>query len=236
MYRQGSCGAAFDINNPINLTSGQPTGMYYDFYRYGILFDIQQTGLVGEKDYLFILMQFTSGIVLLGLATTLVGFIAKFGLGERSELFRGAMLEPFDIKREAARYATQACVATKRFKEADTAGSGDLDFDELKTLIRESFTKSCVDDDTDEDFNEEQITMMAYYLMRATDEHLDDRVLERHEKSVEELKNSTISLHEWQELSTTGVFTFKDLKSTSKEQLEAAGWKKNIFRSLSNKK
>jgi hypothetical protein len=50
--------------------------------------------------------------------------------------------------------------------------------------------------------------------MRATDEHLDDRVLERHEKSVEELKNSTISLHEWQELSTTGVFKRKTLKST----------------------
>ncbi len=86
------------------------------------------------------------------------------------------MLEPFDIKREAARYATQACVATKRFKEADTAGSGDLDFDELKTLIRESFTKSCVDDDTDEDFNENEITAMAYYLMRAADEDLDDRI------------------------------------------------------------
>jgi hypothetical protein len=77
---------------------------------------------------------------------------------------------------------------------------------------------------------------MAYYLMRAADEHLDDRILEQREKTPEELKNSTISLHEWQELSTTGVFTFKDLKSTSKEQLEAAGWKKSIFRQRSNKK
>jgi len=212
LYSQVGGGAAFDINNPINLTSGQPNGMYYDFYRYGILFDIQQTGLIGEIDYLFILMQFTSGIVLLGLATTLVGFIAKFGLGERSELFRGAMLEPFDIEREAARWATQACVASKRFKEADTAGSGDLDFDELKTLIRDSFTKSCVDEDVT--FNDKEITMMAYHLMRATDEHLDDRVLEGHEKTREELKNSKISLHEWQELSTTGVFKRKNLDYT----------------------
>jgi hypothetical protein len=157
-------------------------------------------------------MQFTSGIVLLGLATTLVGFIAKFGLGERSELFRGAMLEPFDIEREAARWATQACVASKRFKEADTAGSGDLDFDELKTLIRDSFTKSCVDEDVT--FNDKEITMMAYHLMRATDERLDDRVLEGHEKTREELKNSKISLHEWQELSTTGVFKRKNLDYT----------------------
>jgi hypothetical protein len=222
LYSQVGGGAAFDINNPINLTSGQPNGMYYDFYRYGILFDIQQTGLIGEIDYLFILMQFTSGIVLLGLATTLVGFIAKFGLGERSELFRGAMLEPFDIKREAARYATQACVATKRFKEADTAGSGDLDFDELKTLIRESFTKSCVDDDTDEDFNENEITAMAYYLMRAADEDLDDRILEQREKTAEDLKISKISLHQWQELSTTGLINRKNLKSIFKLELARA--------------
>ena len=77
---------------------------------------------------------------------------------------------------------------------------------------------------------------MAYHLMRAADEHLDDRVLEQREKTQEELKNSTISLHEWQELSTTGVFTFKDLKSISKEQLEAAGWKKSIFTQRGNKK
>jgi hypothetical protein len=161
-------------------------------------------------------MQFTSGIVLLGLATTLVGFIAKFGLGELSELYRGAMLEPFDTKREAARYATQACIAAKRFKEADTAGSGDLDFDELKTLIRDSFTKSCVDDNTDEDFNEKEITAMAYYLMRAADEDLDDRILEQREKTAEDLKISKISLHQWQELSTTGVLKRKNLKSTLK--------------------
>jgi hypothetical protein len=236
LYSQVGGGAAFDINNPINLTSGQPNGMYYDFYRYGILFDIQQTGLIGEIDYLFILLQFTSGIVLLGLATTLVGFIAKFGLGNKSELYRGAMLETFDVQREAARYATQACVATKSFKEADNDGKGDLDFDELRTLIKYSFAKSYLDDDVDDHFNEKEITAMTYYLMRAADEHLDDRILEQREKTQEELRNSTISLHEWQELSTTGVFTFKDLKSTSKEQLEAAGWKKNIFRSLSNKK
>ena len=236
LYSQEGGGAAFDIDNPINLTSGQPNGMYYDFYRYGILFDIQQTGLVGEIDYLFILMQFTSGIVLLGLATTLVGFIAKFGLGDKSELYRGAMLETFDVQREAARYATQACVATKSFKEADNDGRGDLDFDELRVLIKDSFAKSYLDDGADDHFNEKEITAMAYYLMRAADENLDERILEQREKTPEELKNSKISLHEWQELSTTGVFTFKDLKATSKEQLEAAGWKKSIFRQRSNKK
>ena len=124
----------------------------------------------------------------------------------------------------------------KWYKDADNDGRGDLDFDELRTLIKESFAKSYLDDDTNDHFNEKEITAMAYYLMRAADENLDDRILEQREKTPEELKNSTISLHEWQELSTTGVFTFKDLKCTSKEQLEAAGWKKSIFPQRVNKK
>jgi polynucleotide 5'-kinase involved in rRNA processing len=106
----------------------------------------------------------------------------------------------------------------------------------LRTLIKESFSKSYLDDGTDDHFNEKEITAMAYYLMRAADENLDERILEQREKTPEELKNSKLSLHEWQELSTTGVFTFKDLKATSKEQLEAAGWKKSIFRQRSIKK
>ena len=235
MYSQEGGDALFDINNPINMTSGQPNGIYYDFYRYGILFDIQQTGLVGEMDYLFILMQFTSGIVLLGLATTLVSFIAKFGLGAKSELYKGAILETFDVQREAAKYATQACVATKSFKDADADGRGDLDFDELRTLIKESFSKSYLDDGDDDSLNESEINAMAYYLMRAADEHLDDRVLEEREKTPEELRESKISLHEWQELSTTGVFKLKDLKYISKEQLEASGWTTSILKKMKSK-
>ena len=56
---------SFETNNPVILNTGQPNGIYYDFYRYGILFDIQQTGLVGEVDYVFILIQLTSGVVML---------------------------------------------------------------------------------------------------------------------------------------------------------------------------
>jgi hypothetical protein len=181
-------------------------------------------------------MQFTSGIVLMGLATTLVSFIAKFGLGTKSDLYKGVILETFDVQREAAKYATQACVATKSFKDADEDGRGDLDFEELRKLIKESFSKSYLDDGVDDSFNENEITAMAYYLMRAADEHLDDRILEEREKTPEELRESKISLHEWQELSTTGVFKLKDLKYVSKEQLEASGWAKSILKRIKSKK
>jgi hypothetical protein len=52
--------------------------------------------------------------------------------------------------------------------------------------------------------------------MRAADEDLDDRILEQREKTAEDLKISKISLHQWQELSTTGVLKRKNLKSTLK--------------------
>ena len=220
----------FDIDNPISLTSGQPNGIYYDFYRYGILFDIRQTGLVGEVDYVFILIQMTSGVVMLGIATTLVSFIAKFALGNKSEIYRGVIQEEFEVGREAARYAAQACVATKSFKDADEDGKGDLDFDELRALIKESFSKNYLDEGSDTHFTEDEITGMAYYLMRAADDHLNDRILDKREKTPDELRHSKISLHEWQELSTNGVFKFKNLKATSTEHIKNTGWKKDSLK------
>src|SRR6056300_2000129 len=230
LYSQEGGDTSFDINNPINLTNGQPNGIYYDFYRYGILFDIQQTGLVGEMDYVFILIQLTSGVVMLGVATTLVSFIAKFALGNKSEIYRGVIQEEYEIGREAARYAAQACVATKSFKDADEDGKGDLDFDELRALIKESFSKNYLDEGNDTHFTEDEITGMAYYLMRAADDHLNDRILDKREKTPDELRHSKISLHEWQELSTNGVFKFKNLKATSTEHIRNTGWKKDSLK------
>jgi hypothetical protein len=221
---------SFETNNPVILYNGQPNGIYYDFYRYGILFDIQQTGLVGEVDYVFILIQLTSGVVMLGIATTLVSFIAKFALGNKSEIYRGVIQEEYEVGREAARYAAQACVATKSFKDADEDGKGDLDFDELRALIKESFSKNYLDEGNDTHFTEDEITGMAYYLMRAADDHLNDRILDKREKTPDELRHSKISLHEWQELSTNGVFKFKNLKATSTEHIKNTGWKKDSLK------
>ena len=78
----------FDINNPVNLTTGQPNGIYVDFYRYGILIDIQQSGIVGEVNYVFVLLQLTSGLVLLGVASSIVGFVAKFLMGDISPVYK----------------------------------------------------------------------------------------------------------------------------------------------------
>lgn len=216
-YKQAPESVSYDINNPIDLVSGNPNGIYTNMYRYGVLFDIQQSGLVGEIDYVFILIQLTSGLVMLGVASSIVSFVAKFLMGDISNIYKSVIQEEYDVAKEAAKYAAQACVASKSFKEADQDGRGDLDFEELKNLVRECFSKTYIldSDNTSESsdgFTEDDITAMTFYLMRAADDKLNDRILEKREKTMDELKKSKISLHEWQELCTGGVLERKSLR------------------------
>jgi hypothetical protein len=209
----------FDINNPVNLTTGQPNGIYTDFYRYGILIDIQQSGLVGEVNYVFVLLQLTSGLVLLGVASSVVGFVAKYLMKEKSPIYKSIIQEEFDVAKEAAQYAAQACVASKVFKEADESGEGDLDFEELRKLVRSCFAKNFLErSETDSDssegtFTEADIMSMTLYLMRAADENLNDRILYKNEKSIQELQRSKISLHQWQELCVAGVLERNEMQT-----------------------
>jgi hypothetical protein len=53
---------------------------------------------------------------------------------------------------------------------------------------------------------------MTFYLMRAADDKLNDRILEKREKTMDDLKKSKITLHEWQELCTGGVLERKSLR------------------------
>jgi len=217
-YKQLPNVTMFDINNPVNLTTGQPNGIYTDFYRYGILIDIQQSGLVGEVNYVFVLLQLTSGLVLLGVASSIVGFVAKFLLGDISPVYKSIIQEEFDPVNEAAQYAAQACVASKVFKEADEDGKGDLDFEELRKLVKNCFAKTyesgkednnSTDSNDTDSFSHDDVTAMTYYLMRAADPKLNERILYKTEKSLPELRDSIITLHEWQELCVAGVLERK---------------------------
>ena len=220
-YKQLPNVTMFDINNPVNLTTGQPNGIYVDFYRYGILIDIQQSGIVGEVNYVFVLLQLTSGLVLLGVASSIVGFVAKFLMGDISPVYKSIIQEEFDPVNEAAQYAAQACVASKVFKEADEDGKGDLDFDELRKLVKKCFAKTygseqednnSTDSDNTESFSYDDVTAMTYYLMRAADPKLKERILYKTEKTLDELRDSVITLHEWQELCVAGVLDRKKMQ------------------------
>ena len=220
-YKQLPNTTMFDINNPVNLTTGQPNGIYVDFYRYGILIDIQQSGIVGEVNYVFVLLQLTSGLVLLGVASSIVGFVAKFLMGDISPVYKSIIQEEFDPVNEAAQYAAQACVASKVFKEADDDGKGDLDFEELRNLVKNCFAKTYTSEhednnstgsDNTETFTHDDVTAMTYYLMRAADPKLKERILYKTEKTLDELKESVITLHEWQELCVAGVLERKKMQ------------------------
>jgi hypothetical protein len=220
-YKQLPNTTMFDINNPVNLTTGQPNGIYVDFYRYGILIDIQQSGIVGEVNYVFVLLQLTSGLVLLGVASSVVGFVAKFLMGDISPVYKSIIQEEFDPVNEAAQYAAQACVASKVFKEADDDGKGDLDFEELRKLVKNCFAKTyesgqednnSIDSNDTDSFSHDDVTAMTYYLMRAADPKLNERILYKTEKTLDELKESVITLHEWQELCVAGVLERKKMQ------------------------
>ena len=207
-----------DLTDPIDAADGAPDGYYQDMYKYGILFDIQQTGLVGALDPVFIILTLTSGLVLLGVAGTIVNLLAKFGLGDLSKTYKSFIQEECDIQLEAARYTAQSIVASRAFKVADKDGEGQLDFAELKGVVTSCFSDQFASTQSKsklqkEIFSDEEIHSMTLFLMRAADPHLADRIMEGREKNVAELEASTISLNEWQELSTSDYIDHDSLKN-----------------------
>jgi hypothetical protein len=207
-----------DLTDPIDAADGAPDGYYQDMYKYGILFDIQQTGLVGELDPVFIILTLTSGLVLLGVAGTIVNLLAKFGLGDLSKTYKSFIQEECDIQLEAARYTAQSIVASRAFKVADKDGEGQLDFAELKGVVTSCFSDQFASTNSKsklqkELFSDEEIHSMTLFLMRAADPHLADRIMEGREKNVAELEASTLSLNQWQELSTSDYIDHDSLKN-----------------------
>ena len=206
-----------DLTDPIDASDGKPEGYFHDMYKYGILFDIQQTGLIGQLDPVFIILTLTSGLVLLGVAGTVVNLVAKFGLGELSKNYKLFIQEECDIELEAARFTAQSIVASRAFKVADKDGEGQLDFAELKSVVSACFADQFADHSgkgklQKEMFNEEEIHSMTLFLMRAVDPELDERIMERREKTVAELEASTISLNQWQALSTSDYIDHDSVK------------------------
>ena len=207
-----------DLTDPIDAADGAPDGYYQDMYKYGILFDIQQTGLVGQLDPVFIIVTLTSGLVLLGVAGTIVNLLAKFGLGDLSKTYKSFIQEECDIQLEAARYTAQSIVASRSFKVADKDGEGQLDFAELKGVVTSCFSDQFASTNSKsklqkELFSDEEIHSMTLFLMRAADPHLADRIMEGREKTVAELEASTLSLNQWQELSTSDYIDHDSLKN-----------------------
>ncbi len=206
-----------DLTDPIDASDGKPEGYFHDMYKYGILFDIQQNGLIGQLDPVFIILTLTSGLVLLGVAGTVVNLVAKFGLGELSKNYKLFIQEECDIELEAARFTAQSIVASRAFKVADKDGEGQLDFTELKNVVSACFSDQFADHSgkgklQKEMFNEEEIHSMTLFLMRAADPELDERIMERREKTVAELEASTIALNQWQALSTSDYIDHESVK------------------------
>lgn len=89
-----------------------------------------------------------AGSVMLGVAQTLVTYVALYALGLSSQLYQEFLRESVDWRKEYARYASQALVAGFAFMSYDRDHSGKLDrreiFKVLNTVLGHRLSQSTV--------------------------------------------------------------------------------------------
>ena len=120
-----------------------------------------------------------------------------------------------DLERECARYAIQALMASEFFKKKDEDGSGNLDLDEVQTMLRETFNADTDDgENVDEIMNlsDKEISSLALYILRSCDDDRENLRLQGKEKGFEELSTSSISLREFINICTEDTVNVKILK------------------------
>ena len=208
-----------DLDDPIDLDDGKPTGTFINMYAYGVFIDVTTSGIIGSVNYVYIINVLVSGLVLLKVAGSICDIVAMYGLGTRSLVYSNHMLEPASFEREAAKYAIQGAMAVNSFRAADTKRSGDgLDIEEIYELLVEAFhsvdgmsvaERGSENFDADK-FKSRRLTLdecrqMSKYIMLTADRHAQERYAKGLPRmSYSQLKNVKIDLEEWVELTTEG--------------------------------
>ncbi|KAK9815684.1 hypothetical protein WJX72_008072 [[Myrmecia] bisecta] len=117
-----------------------------DLYKQGVMFTFKQAGVLGRFNLQNLINALVQGSVLLSVAHVVVTLIALYGMGMRSQLYGEFMCEKVNYKREYARFASQALVASHVFKLFDKDGSGELDRAELFVRLKDVMGKRLADD------------------------------------------------------------------------------------------
>ena len=196
-------------------SAGNPSGGFEDMYVYGINIDVSVTGVVAAFNFQLFIQTIVSGLVFLGVAKNVCDLLAMYGMGVKSKLYKTFIQEEVDLERECARYAIQALMASEFFKKKDEDGSGNLDLDEVQTMLRETFNADTDDgDNVDEIMNlsDKEISSLALYILRSCDDDRENLRLQGKEKGFEELSTSSISLREFINISTEDTVNVKILK------------------------
>ena len=229
-----------NLDDPIEASSGDPTGYFHNMYAYGVFIDVTTSGIIGGLNYVYIINVIVSGLVLLNVAGTITDLIAQYGLGTRSLIYRSHMIEETNFERECAKYAVQGMLAVSSFKAADKSGNSDgLDIDELNDLLVAAFhsrdgmslsEKGEVENLTKRRLSLEECRQMAKYIMLTGDSDAQDLYFSgKPRMSYDELKQQRIDLNEWIELMTEGPMDINTLRKVIKMDKEEQDWQKRLM-------
>ena len=203
-----------DWTSPVN-AAGIPNGALEDMYVYGINVVVTANGVVAAFNFQLFISTIVSGLVFLGVAKNVVDFVAMNGLGVKSKLFKQFIQEEVNLEEECARFSLTALMASEFFKKKDVDGSGQLDLSEIQDMISETFNAKAEKGDKEEgvmELSDNEIASLALYILRTCDEDREELRLEGKEKGLDDLANSSISLREFVNISSSSNVTVKALK------------------------
>ncbi|KAK3241733.1 hypothetical protein CYMTET_48527 [Cymbomonas tetramitiformis] len=109
-----------------------------DKYRYGVSLSFKSGGIIAHFDYFNLITAFTQGMVLLGVASTIVNLFIRYGY---ENMYAHMILEKCDALSEYARFAVRALVASVAFDLVDDGDNGLLSKPEVFKKLRLLFFK-----------------------------------------------------------------------------------------------
>lgn len=120
----------------------EPTEMV-NKYRYGITVRFKNvTGKIGRFDFFLLITAALQLFVLMGVATTVTSYIAKFCMCGLSGTYRAVISEQMSIGRELSRFACQALIANFVLGKMDDNETLSISQDEIKANMSTFFTKT----------------------------------------------------------------------------------------------
>mmetsp|Transcript_25126 Transcript_25126/g.79614 ORF Transcript_25126/g.79614 Transcript_25126/m.79614 type:complete len:276 (+) Transcript_25126:1409-2236(+) len=198
------------IQDPYYLTAdNRKTDFHFivDSYSHGVMFIFESKGIVGKFDYAAFIAAVVSGLVLVGVAETVVTYVALYALGLQSELYTEFIKEDVDYRKEYARFATSAIVASEIFFKHDTSGDRRLSRDEVLSILKNVFPS----------LPKAEVEQMTHYLMVNAQMSADES--EGVEDDAVDTPD-TVSLVEWVNIFTDSRTSLQAFKRIMSEQLK----------------
>eukprot|EP00803_Ostreobium_quekettii_P008869 evm.model.scf_301.5 EVM.evm.TU.scf_301.5 scf_301:34014-50656(+) len=191
---------------------GEVVASEVNFKRQGLQFRFHIDGVIGTFSFRSLVTALVTYSVMLSVAQTITTYVALYGLGISSTLYKEFILESVLWRKEYARYAAQALVAGYAFVQYDKDGSFQLSRKEIYAQLKIYFGEELADD---------KVAALADFLMRHGEEDDDDE---------DDTKYSTINLFEWIDIFTEGKVCRSSLKRLIDHEYKDEKERKDLMR------